>query len=117
MSAISHWLNRSLHVWRQSQTPDGSGGYTVAYVDQGSVVCKVDQSTGAERLAAAQLGSDHSHNIYCETDAGVLRNDKLAPTGVDPNSPGTGETYRVLATTVPSSPRYLKAMCEREELA
>lgn len=117
MSAVSHWLNRVLYVWRPSQVADGSGGYTVSYVSQGSVRCKVDQSSGTERLAAAQLGADHTHNIYCEPDAAVYRNDKLVPAGTDPNTPGIGIVYRVTATTTPSTPRYLKAMCIREELA
>ena len=117
MSAVSHWLNRTLSVWRPSQTADGAGGYTVSYVLQGTVKCKVDQAPGTERLAAAELGAEHTHNIYCETGADVLRNDRLCPSTVDPNTPAKGELYRVMSTTVPSSPRYLKAMCEREELA
>lgn len=117
MTAVSHWLNRTLHVWRPAQVADGSGGYTISYADQGTVKCKVDQAPGAERLTAAQLGANHTHNVYCESSASVLRNDKLCPAAVDPNTPGTGELYRVLATTVPSTPRYLKAECEREEMA
>lgn len=117
MSTISHWLIATRHVWRPSHVADGSGGYTVTYVNQGTVKCKVDQSTGAERLTASQLGADHTHNVYCEPDADVQRNDRLAAAGVDPNTPGTDEILRVMSTTTPSTPRYLKALCQREELA
>lgn len=117
MSLVSHWLNRTLHVWRPSQVSDGVGGYTVTFVHQGTVRCKVDQSTGTERLTAAQLGADHTHNVYLEPDAAVYRNDKLAVAGVDPNSPGIFSVWRVMSTTTPSTERYLKAACEREEMA
>ena len=114
MSVIGHWLNTSLNVWRESKVADGAGGFTVTWANQGAVDCKVDQSTGAERIAAAQAGAAHTHNIYFATGADVQRNDRLAASGVNPNT-GTGY-YLVKATTEPSSPRYLKAMCERVEV-
>jgi len=117
VSVVTHLLNRSLHVWRPSQAADGSGGFTVTYIDRGAIHCQVSEAPGTEQLTAAQLGASHTHNIYCEPDADVFHNDKLAPTGVDPNTPGTSEVYRVMATTVPSTSRYLKAECEREERA
>ncbi len=114
MVDIGHWLNSSLNVWRESRTGDSAGGYTVSWVDQGAVDCKVDQSTGTERIAAAQAGAAHTHSVYLAADADVQRNDRLAASGVDPNT-DTGY-YLVKATTTPSTPRYLKAMCERIEV-
>ena len=114
MTGIGHWLNTSLNVWRESKVADGAGGFTVTWTNEGAVDCKVDQSTGTERVAAAQAGAAHTHNIYLLPDADVQRNDRLAPSGDDPNT-GTGY-YLVKATTSPSTPRYLKAMAERVEV-
>jgi SPP1 family predicted phage head-tail adaptor len=113
MSLITHWLNTSLHVWRKTQVADGAGGFTVSYVDQGTVDCKVDQSTPQERVAAAQAGAEHTHNIYLEPDADVQRNDRLAANGVNPNT--AKGYYEVDGTTTPSTPRYLKAISIRVE--
>lgn len=118
MSEITHWLNTSLNVWRPSQVADGSGGFTETLVDQGALDFKVDQSTGQEREVAQQAGADHTHNAYTEPDADVKRNDWLAATGIDPNDLTAGETaYKVISTTTPSTPRYLKCATERIEVA
>lgn len=100
---IGHWLNRTLVVFRPSTVPDGAGGETVTMVDQGTVEAKVDQPTAQERVAAAQAGSTHSHNVYLLPDADVRRNDELV---------GDGQTFKVLAVYQPSTPRYSKAECE-----
>lgn len=113
MSAITHWLNRSLHVWRETTVPDGSGGFTVTYADQGALDVKVDQSSAAEQLVAQQGQARHTHNVYAEPDADVRRNDRLAASGVDPNT--ATPYYQVISTTTPSSPRYLKAQAGRVE--
>jgi len=113
---VSHWLNRTLTVWREGQVADGTGGYASSYESQGTVSGKVDQSTGDERILAQQAGAEHTHNIYLEPDAAVYRNDLLADAGVDPNT-DEGGWYHVKATTTPSSPRYLKAESERVERA
>jgi len=113
MTGISHWLNTSLNVWRQSKTADGSGGSTITWANQGAVDCKVDQSTPAEQMAAMQAGAMHTHNIYLATGTDVQRNDRLAATGVNPST--DKGYYHVVGTAEPSSPRYLKAVCERVE--
>lgn len=113
MTGIGHWLNSTLYVWRQSKAADGSGGFTITWANQGPVACKIDQSTPTERLVALQAGASHTHNIYLATDTDVRRNDRLAPAGV---APATDKGYyHVTGTAVPSSPRYLKAVCERVE--
>lgn len=113
MSAISHWLVTELHVWRETTTPDGSGGFTVSYVDQGAALFKVDQSSAAEALVAAQSEASHTHNIYAEPSEDVQRNDRLAASGVNPNT--QAPYYRIVSTTTPSTPRYLKCVAERVE--
>lgn len=101
MSVISHWLNRSLEVWRPSTTGDGAGGTEVTYVQQPDpVMAKVDQSSMAERERANQWGAEHTHSIYLEPDADVLRGDELR---------GDGQVFRVLGWVSPSSERYRKA--------
>lgn len=112
--SLAHWFNTELVVWRETTVADGSGGFTVTYVAQETLSFKVDQSSAAEALVAAQSEASHSHNIYTETDNDVRRNDRLAASGVDPNT----ETpyYRVIATTTPSTAIYLKCQAERVEV-
>src|SRR5680860_1413209 len=118
MSSLAHWFRRELHVWRETTVADGSGGQTVTYVDQGALWFKVDQSSAAERLAAAQAGAKHTNNIYTETANDVLRNDRLAAVGVDPNAPQAGDRiYAVIAGDIePSTPIYQKIEAERIEV-
>lgn len=111
--SISHWLVTKLYVWRETTVADGSGGFTVTYVDQGATDCKVDQSSAAEQFTAAQSGAAHTHNIYMATDANVVRNDRLATAGVNPNT--ARPYYRIVSTTLPSTPLYLKCVAERVE--
>lgn len=113
--SIAHWLNTTLVVWRQAKVSDGAGGYTLTYESQGSVACKVDQSSAAERVLAQQAGASHTHNIYFNPDADVQRHDRLAASGVDPNT--TRPYYEVEASTSPSTAIYLKAQAERVEAA
>jgi len=113
VSAVTHWLKTELHVWRETTVADGSGGFTVSYVDQGSAMFKADQSSAAEALVAAQSEASHTHNIYAEPDADVERNDRLAASGINPN---TGKPYyRIISTTTPSTAIYLKSVAERVE--
>lgn len=116
MSSVTHWLNTSLHVWRPSRVADGSGGFTETLVDQGALDFKVDQSSAAEQTVAQQAGANHTHNAYTEPDSDVARNDWLAASGIDPNALTAGDVaYKVISTTTPSSPRYLKCAAERIE--
>jgi SPP1 family predicted phage head-tail adaptor len=110
---VASLLNSSVNVWRESQTPDGSGGFTVVYTDEGPAACKIDQSSAEERLLAQQAGATHTHNIYFAYDEDVQRNDRLAPSGVDPNT--ERPYYEVDSTHIPSSPGYLKAITEKVE--
>lgn len=104
---ISHWLNRTLEVWRPVTAPDGAGGETVTMTDQESdVAAKVDQPSAVEQQVAAQWGSTHTHTIYCLPDVDVQRNDELR---------GDGQIFKVLATFQPSTPRYLKVQAELVE--
>lgn len=111
----SLFRRRPLRVWREVSAPDGSGGFTVLFVDQGSQLFKVQQSSSDERLAAHQTGEEHTHNIYAEPGVDVRRSDRLAPSGVNPNN--TIGYYRVLATATDDagSYDYAKWRAERVE--
>jgi SPP1 family predicted phage head-tail adaptor len=112
--SLAHWFKRELHVWRETTVVDGSGGQTVTYVDQGALWFKVDQSSAAEQLVAAQSEASHSHNIYTATANDVRRNDRLAAEGIDPNT--EKPYYKVISTTTPSTAIYLKCAAERIEV-
>jgi head-tail adaptor len=97
---VAHLLNRTLTVWREVVTDDGSGGQDVTRSNVGTVSAKVDQPTAKERDEAQQWGAEHSHSIFMLVDADVHRGDELR---------GGGQVFRVLATVKPSSNTYLKA--------
>lgn len=103
MSAVSHWLNRVLEVWRPVTTADGAGGQVVTEVLAGTVRAKVDQPAAAERTLAQQAGAAHTLPVYLEPGAAVARGDQLRD---------GDERWRVLAVVSPSSVRYRRADCE-----
>lgn len=95
---------QSLHVWREATSSDGAGGTTVSYVDQGAALFKVVQSSAQERYLAQQSGAEHTHNIYADPAVDVVRTDRLAPSGVNPNS--AYGYYRILATVTDDAGSY-----------
>jgi hypothetical protein len=101
---ISHLLNRTLDVWRPAASDDGYGGRPTVPIQQGEVRAKVDQAATSERALGPSAGSPHTHDIYLEPTADVLRGDQLR---------GDGDTFRVISTVTPSTPAYLKAECEQ----
>jgi hypothetical protein len=111
----SIFRRRPLHVWREVSAPDGSGGFTILFVDQGSQLFKVVQSTAQERIAGQQWGGDHTHNIYAEPGVDARRTDRLAPSGLNPNN--TIGYYRILGTATDDagSYDYAKWVAERVE--
>lgn len=121
MSAISHLLPLTLHVWRSTLVSDGSGGFTEGWADQGTIAANVNASSAAERTLAQQAGAAHTHNIYLEPDADVKRNDRLAFNGVDIDGPSSGDQWYDIHWTDPkyevtgSGIRYLKCQAERVE--
>lgn len=105
---------RSLHVWRQVSVPDGSGGSTILFVDQGADLFKVVQSTAQERYLASQSGADHTHNLYADPDVDVKRTDRLAPSGINPNT--AFGYYRILGTATDDAGSYDYAKWKAERV-
>lgn len=100
---IEHLRNTSVVVHRPTLAPDGMGGYTETTTVVAIEAAKVDQATAAERQAAAQWQSPHTHNVYFTPAANVRRGDELV---------WDDRVLRVIATVQPSRPVYLKAECE-----
>lgn len=100
---IDHWLNRTLEVWRRTLTDDGAGGQVSTWSPRGTVRAMVSQPSAGERILAEQAGAEQRFPIHLAPGADVVRGDELR---------GDGQTFRVLATVTPSSPRYLRADCE-----
>lgn len=100
-------LNRELEVWRVALTPDGQGGQDEAFSQVGTVRAKVNEPSAAERIEAMRSGVDLAYQVHLLPDAGVRRGDQLR---------AAGEVFRVLATVRPSTPTYLRAQCERDEV-
>ncbi len=102
-------LNRELSVWRPELADDGQGGQSETFVEvgDGPVRAKVNEPTAAERIEAMRSGVDLSYQIHLFPDADVRRGDELR---------AAGEVFRVLSTVRPSTPTYLRAQCERDEV-
>lgn len=100
-------LNRSLEVWRVTLTPDGQGGQDESSGQVGTVRAKVNEPSAAERVEAMRSGVDLSYQIHLLPDADVRRGDELR---------AAGEVFRVISTVRPSTPTYLRAQCERDEV-
>lgn len=100
---IAHLLNRTLDTYRPTTAPDGSGGYHTSLVLVGPVASMVCQPSAAERREADQWGAAHTHTVYVELLADVLRGDELR---------GEGQRFRVLATVQPSRATYTKALVQ-----
>ncbi|MFG2993955.1 head-tail adaptor protein [Streptomyces sp. NPDC048257] len=101
-------LNRRLQVWRPITSDDGAGGQDTTLVLQGTVRAKVDQPSNADRMLAAQAGSQHDHTVFLLPGADVRRGDELRGT----DRLGTAQVLRVLAVVEPSTPVYRKAPCQ-----
>ncbi|WP_017599201.1 phage head closure protein [Nocardiopsis lucentensis] len=101
--AIGHLLNVEVTLWRRTTVPDGSGGQTTTWVEIGPVRCRISQPSVAERVAARQVGADHTQPIYLAPGTDVHRGDELRR---------AGQTWRVVAAVVPSEDVYLRADCE-----
>ncbi|MFE2017593.1 phage head closure protein [Streptomyces sp. NPDC059499] len=97
---ISHRLNRTLEVWRESFTDDGMGGQAATLIRQTDVAAKVDQPSATDRMLAQQAGAEHTHDIYLLPTADVQRGDELR---------GDGQVFRVGYVVEPSAPIYRKA--------
>ncbi len=98
-------LNRSVEVYRETRTPDGSGGHAVVWALVSTEAARIAQPSTAERVVALQAGAAWDARVYVRPDADVRRGDRLQ---------GDGETYRVDSTVRPSTASvYLRADCER----
>ena len=95
-------LRSRREVWRATDTPDGMGGSLRVFSLAGTVRCKVDQPSAAEREAGGQWAAEHTHSVFLPYTADVRRGDELR---------GGALVLRVLAVVEPSGPRYRKALC------
>jgi SPP1 family predicted phage head-tail adaptor len=75
--SIGHLLNRSPNVWRKVETDDGMGGFTVEWVNQGTVDARFSRPAPSEREVAAQRGVEITHDVYFKPGTEVTRGDRL----------------------------------------
>lgn len=108
MRGIGRHLNRQLTVWRTTTVDDGAGGQETALAQVATVRAKVDQPSNADRMLAAQAGSEHDHTVFLAPGADVRRGDELRGT----DALGTAQVFRVLSVVQPSTPVYSKASCQ-----
>ena len=107
---IGHLLNRSVDVWREERTPDGSGGWFTEWVRvHEDVPMRIAQPSAEERVVAMQAGARLDGRAYFRHSVDVQRGDELRSGDV---------VHRVVATVGPSSPGvYRRADVERVQHA
>jgi head-tail adaptor len=103
---ISHLLNRTLSLYRESTTADGVGGQVLGFTSVGSVPARVSRSAGSESNVGMQEGAVITEDVYLVAGQDVRRGDFLT---------GDGENFEVMHVVQPSaSGVYTKAGCRRE---
>lgn len=65
---------------RRRRTPDGQGGWSIDYVEQGTVTGRIRPATSSERQLAMQEERQVTHVFYCQADEDVRRGDRLTAT-------------------------------------
>lgn len=69
-------------VWRKTETPDGAGGVTVAWVQQPDTAVQLVAPSASERDTAAQEGVEITHTAVVPVDSLLVRGDRLVVSNV-----------------------------------
>lgn len=77
MTVFETLLNNTFTISRIRRTPDGSGGWAIDYVTQGSIVGRIRPASSRERELAAREEREITHVFYATYPADVVRGDRL----------------------------------------
>lgn len=111
---IWHLLDRPVDVYRRVLTPDGSGGRSRVWAQQGVVWALVSQPQANQTVLADQATSRHDHIIHLAPDTDVRRGDRLRDAVAEPAlvDADARPYFDVISTIKPSkSDVYLRAEC------
>lgn len=70
-------LNNTFNVYSPRRTADGSGGWSIDYVLEGTVVGRIRPATSREREVAVQQQREVSHVFYTTHPSPVIRGYRL----------------------------------------
>jgi hypothetical protein len=104
---VTHWLNRTIGVFRRQPTPDGMGGQVVDWALVDSIPGRVSMPAGGAipvMTDAQQTYSRSPYRVYMLPGSEVQRGDRLVDATTD-------RELVVEAVTQPSEQIYLRAEC------
>lgn len=99
MVSISHLLNRSPAIKRESTTKDDQGSFTTTLATVSSPKGRRQAATGNNRLVAGREEATCTHIWYFDPDVDVRVRDVIEDSGIK---------YEVLAVLPPSLDDFLK---------
>lgn len=103
MGRISHLLNRSPSIKRDTSTADGQGGFTTALTEVATPKGRRQAARGTDRLVAGREDVDVTHIWYFDFGIDVKVRDTIEDGGTK---------YEVLALLPPSQDEFLKVQAQ-----
>ena len=99
MGRISHLLNRSPSIKRDTSTADGQGGFTTALTEVETPKGRRHVASGADRFVAGREEADVTHVWFFDFGVDVKVRDTIEDGGIK---------YEVLTLLPPSLDEFLK---------
>lgn len=107
-TAFISLLNNDFTLARIQRTPNGQGGWEIAYTASGTVRGRLRPASGAEVIAAQQEGYTLSHVLYVAAGADIQRGDRVT---------GAGQEVYVAGVREPStSAHHLEIDCSNTQV-
>jgi SPP1 family predicted phage head-tail adaptor len=75
-------LNNTGTDYRRRRAPDGQGGWSIDYVDNGASNCRIRPASSAEREVAMSEERQITHVLYVEYGTDILRGDRYLVDGL-----------------------------------
>lgn len=108
MTVFESLLNHDFAVSRRRRSPDGQGGWSISYVEVGTVRGRIRPSSSTERITARSEEREITHVLYVTADADIERGDLVT---------GDDLTVEVLAVREPSrAGEHLEIDCEERQI-
>ena len=103
MGRISHLLNRSPSIKRDTSTADGQGGFTTTLTEVATPKGRRHAARGTDRFVAGREDVDVTHIWYFDFGVDVKVRDTIEDGGIK---------YEVLALLPPSEDEFLKVQTQ-----
>ena len=103
MGRISHLLNRSPRIKRDTSTSDGQGGFTTTLTEVATPKGRRHAASGSDRFVAGREEADVTHVWYFDFGVDIKVRDTIEDGGIQ---------YEVLALLPPSEDEFLKVQAQ-----